>query len=329
MTGAAGGGGLGASATTTLVTTPTFARFSPDPWELLDRAGAGPLRPVEGAALPAGELLARVPDADALIVGMDAITAEVIDAGPRLKVIAKHGVGVDTIDLDAARARGVQVVCAPGSNSRAVAEFTFGLILDASRRITASHTRVAGGDWPKLFGPELAGKTLAVVGFGRIGRLLTGYALAFGMTVLAHDPYVGGADIEALGAQPAALDDCLTRADVVSLHLPADPAAGPLLDRRRLTAMKPGALLVNAARGGLIDETALAELLDDGHLGGAALDAFAQEPLGDSPLRHAPNVLLTSHMAACSNEANRAMGMLVAEDVVRVLAGEPPLRPAL
>ncbi|MEU0643640.1 phosphoglycerate dehydrogenase [Streptomyces umbrinus] len=314
--------------TTTLITTPTFSRHSPEPWRILEQAGAGPVRPYDNTALPGSELRERIAEVDALVVGMDAVTAEVIDSADRLKVIAKHGVGVDTIDVAAARARGIPVVCAPGSNSRAVAEFTFGLILDATRRITASHQRVAHGEWPKLFGPELAGRTLAVVGFGRIGRLLTNYALAFGMTVLAHDPYVDDADIRALDATPAPLDDCLVRADVVSLHLPATSGAGPLLDRRRLAAMKPGALLVNAARGGLVDEEALAAFLVEGHLGGAALDAFAHEPLGDSPLRTAPNVLLTSHMAACSHEANRTMGAMIAEDVVRVLAGRQPLRAA-
>ncbi|GHH41065.1 D-3-phosphoglycerate dehydrogenase [Streptomyces umbrinus] len=314
--------------TTTLITTPTFSRHSPEPWRILEQAGAGPVRPYDNTALPGSELRERIAEVDALVVGMDAVTAEVIDSADRLKVIAKHGVGVDTIDVAAARTRGIPVVCAPGSNSRAVAEFTFGLILDATRRITASHQRVAHGEWPKLFGPELAGKTLAVVGFGRIGRLLTNYALAFGMTVLAHDPYVDDADIRALDATPAPLDDCLVRADIVSLHLPATSGAGPLLDRRRLAAMKPGALLVNAARGGLVDEEALAALLVEGHLGGAALDAFAHEPLGDSPLRTAPNVLLTSHMAACSHEANRTMGAMIAEDVVRVLAGRQPLRAA-
>lgn len=314
--------------TTTLITTPTFARFSPAPWRLLDEAGAGPVRPSPDSALPGAELQERIAGADALIVGMDAITADVIAAADRLKVIAKHGVGVDTIDLAAAHARGIQVVCAPGSNSRAVAEFTFGLILDCARRITASHEQVTRGGWPKLFGPELAGRTLAVIGFGRIGRLLTGYALAFGMRVIAHDPYVDAQDVAAQGARAASLDDCLAEADVVSLHLPADPSSGPLLDGRRLAALKQGAILVNAARGGLIDETALAKLLVDGHIGAAALDAFTQEPLGDSPLRTAPNVLLTSHMAACSQEANRDMGVMVAEDIVRVLTGQAPLRPA-
>ncbi|WP_413105212.1 phosphoglycerate dehydrogenase [Streptomyces sp. Inha503] len=314
---------------TTLITTPTFARHSARPWQILEEGGAGPLRPREDAALPTAELLSHAAEADALIVGMDPITAEVMDAAPRLKVIAKHGVGVDTIDVAAAHARAIPVVCAPGSNSRAVAEYTFGLLLSAARSLTASHTAVAAGGWPKLFGPELHGKTLGIVGFGRIGRLLAGYARAFGMDLLAHDPYVSEADVRAHGAEPTALDALLARADAVSLHTPPDPSGTPLLDRSRLAAMKPGAILVNAARGGLIDERALADLLGSGHLGAAALDAFSAEPLpAGHPLREAPRTVLTSHMAACTPEANQAMGAMVAEDVVRVLAGEEPHHPA-
>ncbi|MFB7416538.1 phosphoglycerate dehydrogenase [Streptomyces sp. NPDC056121] len=310
---------------TTLITTPTFARHSTRPWQILEEAGAGPLRPCEDAALPIADLLKYAPEADALIVGMDAITAEAMDASPRLKVIAKHGVGVDTIDVAAARSRGILVVCAPGSNSRAVAEYTFGLLLSATRSLAASHTSVAAGGWPKLFGPELHGKTLGIVGFGRIGRLLAGYARAFGMELLAHDPYVPGADVRAHGAEPVALDTLLARADAVSLHTPPDPSGAPLLDRARLAAMKRGAVLINAARGGLVDERALADLLSSGHFGAAALDAFSTEPLpADHPLRQAPRTLLTSHMAACTPEANQAMGAMVAEDVVRVLAGKGP-----
>ncbi|MDT0541660.1 phosphoglycerate dehydrogenase [Streptomyces lonegramiae] len=310
---------------TTLITTPTFARHSARPWQILEEAGAGPLRPREDAALPTAELLEYAAGADALIVGMDPITAEVMDAAPRLKVIAKHGVGVDTIDVAAAHARAIPVVCAPGSNSRAVAEYTFGLLLSATRSLTASHTAVAAGGWPKLFGPELHGKTLGIVGFGRIGRLLAGYARAFGMELLAHDPYVSDADVRAHGAEPAALDALLACADAVSLHTPPDPSGAPLLGRARLAAMKPGAILVNAARGGLVDEHALAELLGSGHLGAAALDAFSTEPLpAGHPLHEAPRTLLTSHMAACTPEANQAMGAMVAEDVVRVLAGKEP-----
>ncbi|MFI2410368.1 phosphoglycerate dehydrogenase [Streptomyces sp. NPDC018947] len=308
---------------TTLITTPTFARHSPDPWNLLADGGAGPVRPYDDRALPYGELLARIAGADALVAGMDPVTAEVMDAAPKLKVIAKHGVGTDTIDVAAARERGIPVVFAPGSNSRAVAEYTFGLVLDAARRISASHTAVTEGGWPKLFGPELHGRTLGVVGFGRIGRLVAGYARAFGMHVLAHDPHVPGDAVSAADAEPVALDTLLTRADVVTLHLP--PAAAPLLDTARLAAMKPGAILVNAARGGLVDDTALAAALHSGHLAAAALDAFAVEPLpAGHVLRTAPRLTLTSHMAACTPEANRAMGLMVAEDVLRVLAGDAP-----
>ncbi|MFD5283912.1 phosphoglycerate dehydrogenase [Streptomyces rubrogriseus] len=258
---------------------------------------------------------------------MDAVTAEVMDAAPKLKVIAKHGVGTDTIDLAAARDRGIPVVCAPGSNSRAVAEYTFGLVLDAARRISASHTAVTEGGWPKLFGPELHGRTIGVVGFGRIGRLVAGYARAFGMRVLAHDPYVPDDAVTAAQAEPATLDALLAHADVVTLHLP--PAAEPLLNAARLQVMKPGAILVNAARGDLVDETALAAALHSGHLSAAALDAFTAEPLPESHvLRTAPRLTLTSHMAACTPQANRAMGLMVAEDVLRVLAGEPPHHPA-
>ncbi|MET9760465.1 phosphoglycerate dehydrogenase [Streptomyces sp. NPDC006372] len=310
---------------TTLITTPTFARHSARPWQILEESGAGPLRPCADAPLPTAELFAHAAEADALIVGMDAVTAEVLDAAPRLKVIAKHGVGVDTIDVAAAHARGIPVVCAPGSNSRAVAEYSFGLLLSAARSLTASHTAVTAGGWPKVFGPELHGKTLGIVGFGRIGRLLAGYAHAFGMRVLAHDPYVPDDDVRAHGAEPAGLDDLLARADAVSLHSPPDPSGTPLLDSARLEAMRPGAILVNAARGGLVDESALARLLRSGHLRAAALDAFSTEPLpADHPLRGAPRTLLTSHMAACTPEANQAMGVMVAEDVVRALAGRAP-----
>ncbi|PSK98418.1 D-3-phosphoglycerate dehydrogenase [Murinocardiopsis flavida] len=310
--------------TTALITTPTFGRFSDDPWQILAAAGTAAVRPYDDRALPGGELLERVPAADALIVGMDPVTAEVLDAGARLKVVAKHGVGVDTIDVAAARERGIRVVYAPGGNSRAVAELTFGLMLSAARQIGTAHTAVRAGSWPKLFGPELAGRTLGIVGFGRIGRLLAGYGHAFGMTVVAHDPHLPPGVFAEHHARPVELDACVSGSDFLSLHLPAEPGAPPLLDRTRLASMRAGACLVNAARGGLVDEDALADLLRSGHLGAAALDAFAAEPLGDSALRTAPNLVLTSHIGACSYEANRTMGVLVAEDVVRVLRGAEP-----
>ncbi|GAB3466470.1 phosphoglycerate dehydrogenase [Streptomonospora sediminis] len=312
----------------TLITTPTFGRFSDEPWRILEQAGEA-VRPAGTAPLPAAELRSRIADTDALVVGLDDITADLLAAAPRLKVVAKHGVGVDNIDLGAARERGIRVVFAPGSNSRAVAELTFGLLLDAARRITRTHTEVLGGGWPKHFGPELAGRTLAVIGFGRIGRLLAGYARAFGMDVVAHDPFLEEAAFAEHGVRPLGLQECLAEGDFVSLHLPGG-GDGPLLDRAALGSMKQGACLVNAARGGLVDEDALAGLLHSGHLAAAALDAFGREPLdGASPLRTAPNVVLTSHIGACTHEANRNMGAMVAEDVVRVLRGDEPRHAAV
>ncbi|MEU6132179.1 phosphoglycerate dehydrogenase [Saccharopolyspora sp. NPDC047091] len=310
-----------------LISTPTFGRFSARPREILETA-ADVHRPQPDRALRHEELLAHVPDADGLIVGMDDITADVLDAAPRLRVVAKHGVGVDTIDVAAARERGVRVVYAPGSNSRAVAELAFGLMLAAARGIGRSHAEVIGGGWPKPFGPELAGRTLGILGFGRIGRLLGGYATAFGMDVLAHDPHLPAEVFAEHGVRSAGFADCLTGSDFVSLHLPGDPGAAPLLDRAALESMRPGSILVNTARGGLVDEPALADLLHSGHLGGAGVDAFSVEPPAGNPLLTAPNAVLTSHLGACSHEANRQMGRMVAEDVVRVLTGADPVHEA-
>ncbi|ASO17856.1 D-3-phosphoglycerate dehydrogenase [Actinoalloteichus hoggarensis] len=305
----------------TLITTPTFGRYSATPWDLLRDAGVDARRPREDGPLPRAELLEQVPAAEALIVGLDTIDRAVFEAAPRLKVVAKHGVGYDNIDLDAARDHGVRVVYAPGSNSRAVAELTFGLLLDVARGISANDRAVRAGGWPKTFGVELAGRRLGVVGFGRIGRLMAGYATAFGMSVVAHDPFVPA---DGFGDVPSVDLDTAIACDVVSLHLPAVPGSGPLLDRARLESMRPGAILLNAARGGLVDEAAAAELLHSGHLAGAGFDAFAVEPIGDGPLSTAPNVVLTAHIGACSREANEAMGVAVVEGVLSVLGGREP-----
>ncbi|NHD15955.1 MULTISPECIES: phosphoglycerate dehydrogenase [unclassified Actinopolyspora] len=307
-----------------LITTPTFGRFSAEPGNVLAEAG-DVIHPHNTHPMSPGELLERVPRADALIVGMDTIDTEVLDAGPRLRVIAKHGVGVDTIDVAAARQRGIRVVSAPGSNARAVAELAFGLMLAAARKLATAHTAVLDARWPKPFGPELAGKTLGILGFGRIGRLLAGYAGAFGMRVLAHDPHLDTEEIAAHGAHPVGFTECLREAEFVSLHLPGSSDERPLLDRAALESMQRGAVLVNTARGGLVDGNALAELLRRGQLGGAGLDAFAVEPPSvQDPLLNAPNVVLSPHIGACSHEANHNMGMTVAADVVRVLSGREP-----
>ncbi|WP_335987756.1 NAD(P)-dependent oxidoreductase [Glycomyces sp. MUSA5-2] len=305
-----------------LVTTPSFGAQSPDPWTVLTDAGIEAVRPAAAHPLDAAALAREAEGCDALIAGLDDVSGPVL-ASPTLKVIAKHGTGTDNIDVEAAAAHGITVVNAPGANTGGVADLTLALLLAVARRLPEADASCRAGEWRRFPGLELAGKTLAILGYGRIGRAVAARALAFGLTVVAYDPYVSdfGPDV-----RPATLADALAAADIVSLHLPG--GGGPILDRTALLSLREGAIVVNAARGDLVDETALAELLTSGHLRGAALDATAREPLPtDSPLLTAPNLLLTPHIGAQTDLANRAMGMAVAEDVVRVLGGEAPRNP--
>ncbi|MFC7327435.1 phosphoglycerate dehydrogenase [Marinactinospora rubrisoli] len=312
---------------TVLVTTPSFGRFSPDPRAVLETAGCVVRVPGPPHPLSERQLRESAADAEALIVGLDPVTDEVLAAAPRLKVVAKHGVGVDNIDVAAAARRGIRVVNAPATNTDAVADLAFALILACARQVVAGHASVTGGGWGPLFGPELAGKTLGVLGYGRIGQQVARRAAGFRMRVLAHDPFWPDSDIARAGAVPAGLDECVAAADVLTLHMPATPGAPPVLSRERLATMKPHAILVNTARGGLVDEVALAEMLHAGRLGGAGMDVYATEPPGDGPLVGAPRTVLTPHIGACTHEANRAMGTTVAADVVRVLQGREPEHP--
>jgi D-3-phosphoglycerate dehydrogenase len=311
---------------TVLVSTPSFGTRSDAPWAALAEEGLVARTDTDRHPLSAPELAEVVGDADALIVGLDRVDDRVLAAAPALRVVAKHGVGVDNIDLAAAAARGVTVVNAPGSNTGAVADLTFALLLATVRQIVPAHAATAAGRWQRFYGPELRGRTLAVLGFGRIGQAVARRARGFDMTVIAHDPYVSPERIAGLGAEPLALDECLRHADVVSLHLPGT-GGPPLLDAARLALLKHGAYLVNTARGELVDEPALAEALASGRLAGAGLDAFATEPPSGSPLLTAPNVVLSPHMGAFSDDANAAMGTTVVRDIARVLRGEQPRHP--
>lgn len=311
-----------------LVTTPSFGQQSVRPWEALEREGLVARRPRGAHPLAAADLLEEIGDAPAVIVGLDAVDATVLERAPGLRVVAKHGVGVDNVDLVAAARAGVTVVNAPGSNSGAVADLALGAMLALARRLVPAHASLTSGRWERFPGVELEGRTVALVGFGRIGRQVARRAAGFGTHVVAYDPYLPDEAFAEAGVRRVELDECVAVADFLSLHLPADPADGPVLDRARLATMREGAYLVNAARGGLVDEDALVDLLEAGHLAGAALDAFAEEPpRPGSRVLTAPNVLLTPHIGAHSDLANAAMGTTVVADVARVLRGEDPLHP--
>ncbi|MEV7090524.1 phosphoglycerate dehydrogenase [Streptomyces sp. NPDC093085] len=307
-----------------LITTPSFAQTSRAPWEIFEAAGFPAHRTPSTHPLPEARLATEAAEITALVVGLDPVTAAVFEAAPRLKVVAKHGVGTDNIDLDAARERGVRVVNAPGTNTGAVADQTFALLLAVARKIVPAHVSVTEGRWDRFFGRELAGRTLGVVGFGRIGQAVARRARGFDMEVVAYDPHLPPEVFAEAGVRSAPFPDLLPACDAITLHLPLAPDAGPLLGRQELAALRPGALVLNTARGGLVDEEALAELLHSGHLGGAGIDVFSAEPPAGNPLLGAPNTVLTPHCAAFGDQANRAMGMAVATDVVRVLRGEPP-----
>lgn len=303
--------------------------------EILRASGADvhEVAPEERDRLP--ELVA---EADALVVrSMTKVTAELLRAGRRLKVVGRAGVGVDNVDVEAATALGILVVNAPTANLISATEHTFALLLALARNVPAADASLAAGLWERsrFTGTELQGKRLGIVGFGRIGQMVATRARAFTMEVVAHDPFLDAAVARRLEVELLPLDQVLAGADVVSLHLPLTEGTRNLLDRRRLRLMKKGALLVNCARGGLVDEAALLELLESGHLGGAALDVFAEEPLRDFALVRHPRVVATPHLGAQTREAQERIATETAEMVLAALSGSLavaainlPFRPA-
>jgi (S)-sulfolactate dehydrogenase len=273
------------------------------------------------------ELSARVAAADALVVrNRTQVDAALLAGAPALKVVGRLGVGLDNIDVDACKARGIEVIPATGANALAVAEYVIGAAMLLLRGAYSSSAAVASGDWPRAAlsgGRELSGKTLGIVGFGGIGRLVARAGRALGMRVIGSDPQVpaSSAAWREEGVQRRELDALLAEADVVTLHVPLVDATRHLIDADRLARMKPGAILINTARGGVVDEAAVAAALKSGRLGGAALDVFEQEPLAaGSPLAGCPNLLLTPHIAGVTAESNVRVSTLIAEKVAAALA---------
>lgn len=284
---------------------------------LLTGAGhAVDLRP----GLAPADLLAIIGGYDGLVVrSATKVTAEVIARGSRLKIVGRAGAGLDTIDVGAAKKAGVAVVNTPGQNANGVAELALGLMLALVRHIDRASATLKNGLWAKnqLAGTELLGKTLGVVGYGAVGGRLGQKARALGMEVLAYDPLLPPDKIKAAGAKPVALDELYRESDFVSLHLPKTPETVNMVSAATLAQMKPGAYLLNCARGGLVDEAALAAALTSGHLAGAAMDVFAQEPVGaDNPLLKLDNFIGTPHLGASTAESQVNVARDVAERLI-------------
>lgn len=257
--------------------------------------------------IPPGELAATCPgDVTVLVVGSNRVDTALLDRSPALRYVLRTGAGLDNIDVDACRARGIRVDALPGMNAESVADFTFGLVLALARRIVESAVDTWAGHWQPLAGGEVHGRTIGIVGNGHVGAAVARRAGGFGMTTLVVDR---GGD----------LDDLLRRSDVVTLHVPLTPETRGLVGRRELALMRPGAYLVNTARGGLVDEAALYDALTSGALAGAALDVFATEPPTSSPLLELPSVIATPHAASYGADTLARIGLAVTERVVAFL----------
>jgi D-3-phosphoglycerate dehydrogenase len=281
------------------------------------------VRHVDGADRAA--LLPALHDADAVIVrSATTINQEALDAAPRLKVVARAGIGLDNVDVPAATKAGVMVVNAPQSNVISAAEHAIALLLAVARRVPQADASLKQGEWKrsKYTGVELAGKTAGIVGLGRIGVLVAQRLSAFGMRLVAYDPYVPAGRAAQMGVRLLALDDVLREADVVTIHLPKTKETAGLIGERELALCKPTTILVNAARGGLVDEHALAQALKDGTIAGAGVDVYATEPCTDSPLFAFDNVVATPHLGASTVEAQDKAGTAVAKSVRLALSGE-------
>ncbi len=271
------------------------------------------------------DLLKEVPGAAALVIrSATQVTAEVLEAGSDLEVVGRAGIGLDNVDVEAATRRGVMVVNAPQSNILSAAEHTVALLLAQARNIPQAHAALVAGKWErsKWEGVELHGKTLGVVGLGKVGTLVAQRALAFGMRLVAYDPYVSPDRARQLGIELLPLTDLVAQSDFLTVHLPKTPETTGLIGAELLGRAKPSLRIINVARGGIVDESALEAALSAGKVAGAALDVFDKEPCTDSPLFSHSNVVVTPHLGASTVEAQDKAGTTIAEQVVLALAGE-------
>ena len=281
------------------------------------------VRDVDGTDRPA--LLSALADADAVLIrSATQIDAEALAAAKQLKVVARAGVGLDNVDIKAATAAGVMVVNAPTSNIISAAELTIGHILSLARRIPKAHASLSAEEWKRssFTGTELFEKTLGIIGLGRIGALISARMQAFGMKVIAYDPYVTSARAQQLGVELRTLDELIAESDFITIHMPKTPETTGMISTAQLAAMKDSAYVINVARGGLIDEDALFEALSNDVIAGAGLDVFTSEPPTDKRLLGLPNVVVTPHLGASTDEAQEKAGVSVAKSVRLALGGE-------
>lgn len=306
-----------------LVTPRSFGSTSTEPLSMLEGANCHVtrLQRQPDGQVSSERMCRALSGMDALIVGLEPLSNEVFDCATDLRVISKYGVGLDNIDLAAARRRHIPVGWTPGANSNAVAEMTLALMYGLARHLPQIAAMLREGRSSRRNGVELRGRTLGILGLGRIGNRVAQLGLGIGMDVIVHDPYFGGKGLDHISLVP--LPELYQRADVVSLHVPLTSETQHLVDRDALEMMKPGAFLINTARGEIVDEEALLIALEEGQIAGVAIDCFSREPAQESPLLELDNVIGTPHVASHTVEAVAAMGRMASENVIAGLKGEP------
>lgn len=307
-----------------LSTSPTFGHYVSEPLEYFKENGCEVTLVPQGKKLSEEELVENMAELDAAIVGLERITQSVIHGSKKLKVIAKHGAGVDNIDVKTATNQGIVVISAPGANSDAVADLTFGLFLSLARRIPFADRTVKEGGWPRMVGAQVNEKTVGIIGCGQVGKTVAKRALGFDMRVLAYDVVKDEDFAQKWGISYRSLDEVLAESDFLSIHVPLIDSTRKLIAKRELQLMKKGAFLVNIARGGVVDEEALYQALLEGKIRGAALDVFLSEPPEGNPLFALDSVIATPHMGGYTTEALRETGMICARGIVDALQGKRP-----
>lgn len=273
-------------------------------------------KPLEGEAL-----ISLLKDCDGYLAGLDSITKEVLESCPDLKAISRYGAGYDRVDIDTAKSLGISVSNTPGANAQAVAELSFGMLLSLARSIPYLHEETRNGKWLRTTGTELFGKTIGIIGLGAIGKRVAKCCEGFNMKVLAYDPYIQEDYCQEHGILSVSLNTLLQESDFITLHLPLNESTYHMIDADSINIMKPSAVLVNASRGGIVDEAAAYEALSSGKLGGLGLDAFEKEPPEASPLFTLPNVIATPHAGAHTKEATQAMADMAVDNLILMLNG--------
>jgi D-3-phosphoglycerate dehydrogenase len=307
-----------------LIATRSFGSASPRPMQMLKDAGVEIVWVNANSPSVQDEILELVPETSAIIVGLVPITEKIIEKASKLKIVSMYGVGVNHIDLEAARKKGVIVTNCPGSNDQAVADLTMGLMATIARNIPQIDRDIRDGYWKKYMGGELWQKKLGLIGLGNIAKGVVHRAKGFDMQISAYDPYTSAEVADAHGVQLQSFEDVISQSDFISLHAPLTEETKCMFGSEQFKRMKPTSYLINTARGGLVDEQALFAALSNGEIAGAGLDVFVEEPLKDSRLVELKNVVLTAHTGTHTKESIERMGIMAVDNVLRVLRGEIP-----